>query len=59
MDTQSFLVDYHYHALNCGFATLDGVEENKKVMKATTAVDENDDNAAFEGFISDENLILF
>ena len=44
---------------NCGFATLDGAEENKKVMKATTAVDENDDNAAFEGFISDENLILF
>ena len=52
-------MDYHYHALNCGFATLDGVEENKKVMKATTAVDENDDNAALEGFISDENPILF
>ena len=43
---------------NWGFATLDGAEENKKVVKGTTAVDENDDNAALEGFISDENLIL-
>ena len=38
--------------------TLGGAEEGKKVAKATTAVDENDDNAALEGFISDENLIL-
>ena len=41
------------------YCTLDGAEENRKVVKATTAVDENDDNAAFEGFISDENPILF
>ena len=55
---QSEYFCYHYHALNCGFATLDGVEENEKVMKATTAVDENADNAPFEGFKSDEDLIL-
>ena len=43
---------------NWGIPTLDGAEENKKVQKATIAVDENDDNAVEKGFISDENLIL-
>ena len=39
---------------NCGFATLGGAEGGKKVAKASTTVDESDDNAVLERLKSDE-----